>query len=45
MASEAITCDDIRALLAAQPKTDVLRDYYWTASMFYRALDAGAFGL
>ena len=31
--------------MTSQPKTDVVRDYYWTAPMFYRALDAGAFGL
>ena len=30
--------------MTSQPKTDVIRDYYWTAPMFYRALDAGAFG-
>lgn len=37
--------DDMKALLVSQPKTDVLREYRWTAPMFYRALDAGAFGL
>ena len=36
---------DLTALLASQPKTDVLREYRWTAPMFYCALDAGAFGL
>ena len=36
---------DLTALLASQPKTDVLREYCWTAPLFYRALDAGAFGL
>jgi len=36
---------DLAALLASQPKTDVLREYRWTAPLFYRALDAGAFGL
>jgi Uma2 family endonuclease len=37
--------DDMKALLASQPKTEVLREYRWTAPMFYRALDAGAFGM
>ncbi len=36
---------DMTALMASQPKTEVLREYRWTAPMFYRALDAGAFGL
>lgn len=45
MASDTTFSDDTKALLAAQPKTDVIRDYRWTAPMFYRALDAGAFGL
>ena len=44
MASEAMNGHDMKALLAAQPKTDLLRDYRWTAPMFYCALDAGAFG-
>jgi hypothetical protein len=37
--------DDMKALLVSQPKTEALREYRWTAPMFYRALDAGAFGL
>ncbi len=45
MANESIYDHDIKALLAAQPKTDIIRDYRWTAPMFYRALDGGAFGL
>ncbi len=32
-------------LLEAQPKTNVVREYLWTAPLFYRALEAGAFGL
>ena len=44
MAGEAINGHDMKALLAAQPRTEVLRDYHWTATMFYRALNAGAFG-
>lgn len=31
--------------MASQPKTDVLREYRWTAPWFYRAAEAGAFGL
>lgn len=45
MENGTILSDDMRALLASQPKTEVLREYRWTAPMFYRALDAGAFGL
>ncbi len=45
MASEIVYSHDTKALLAAQPKTDVIRDYRWTAPMFYRALAAGVFGL
>ena len=44
MANESIYNHSTKALLAAQPKTDVVRDYHWTATMFYCALDAGAFG-
>ena len=44
MANETVYDHDMKALLAAQPKTTVLRDYRWTATMFYCALDAGAFG-
>ena len=36
---------DLRTLLALEPKTEFLREYRWTARMFYRALDAGAFGM
>jgi len=43
MAAPRVT--DLTAILASQPRTDVLREYRWTAPMFYRALDAGAFGL
>lgn len=45
MGNGTILNDNMRALLASQPKTEVLREYHWTAPMFYRALDAGAFGL
>jgi len=45
MANGPVLSDDMKALLASQPKTDVLREYRWTAPMFYRALDAGAFGM
>ena len=45
MVSKASTCDAIKVPMTVQPKTDVIRDYYWTAPMLYRALDAGAFGL
>jgi len=44
MANETIYSPNMKALLAAQPKTTVLRDYRWTAAMFYCALNAGAFG-
>ncbi len=37
--------DVFRWITRSQPKTDVIREYHWTAPMFYRALDAGAFGL
>ena len=36
---------DTVALMASQPKTKVLREYRWTAPWFYRAAEAGAFGL
>jgi Uma2 family endonuclease len=45
VANGSMLSDDMKALLASQPKTDVLREYRWSAPMFYRALDAGAFGL
>lgn len=44
MENESIYNHDMKALLAAQPKADLLRDYRWTTTMFYCALDAGAFG-
>ena len=36
---------DLAAALALEPRTEVLREYRWTAPMFYRALNAGTFGL
>ena len=43
MAAPSVT--DLTALLALETKTEVLREYRWTARMFYRVLDAGAFGM
>lgn len=45
MSGGSALSDNTLALLALEPKTEGIREYQWTAPMFYRALDAGAFGL